>query len=503
MKAFLMHPGQDFDLGRELPANTADLVQDLELGTLFDAMAAGDQFLHAVARQAMLSSLTEPAEIIYRQRVLADCLAQPLVVRDIYGVAVEAIGREKREFLSLFRATPASVLNRSVRVLAIFLAQLRKLRTIAGEHAGDFGSAGFTRFFAMLAEELDDGFFSTAEGHLRALKFSHGVLISAALGTGNKGTGLVLREPREQRWIDRMPAGRRPGYSFQVPDRDSNGFQALSQLTDQGTNLVANALAQSCDHILSFFTMLCTELAFYVGCLNLHERLTSLGEPACCPVPVADGQTALSARGLYDACLTLTAGRRVAGNDLAADGKRLIMITGANQGGKSTFLRSVGVAQLMMQAGMFTPAHELRASLCRGVFSHYKREEDATMTGGKLAEELSRMSTVVGQLSAGSLLLCNESFASTHEREGAEIARQIIRALLDRGVRILFVTHLFDLAHGCYLEQSADALFLRAQRQADGTRSFRMVPGEPLPTSHGPDVYQRVFAVSPDHAAAC
>jgi hypothetical protein len=137
-------------------------------------MAAGDQFLHAVARRAILSSLTEPAEIIYRQRVLADCLAQPLVIRDIYGVAVDAVAREKREFFSLFRATPAAVLNRSVRVLAIFLAQLRKLRTIADEHAGDFGSAGFTRFFGMLAEELDDGFFGTAEGHLRKLKFGHG-----------------------------------------------------------------------------------------------------------------------------------------------------------------------------------------------------------------------------------------------------------------------------------------------------------------------------------------
>ena len=64
------------------------------------------------------------------------------------------------------------------------------------------------------------------------------------------------------------------------------------------------------------------------------------------------------------------------------------MITGANQGGKSTFLRSVGLAQLMMQCGMFVAAESLRASVGQRLFTHYKREEDAAMESGKLDEEL-------------------------------------------------------------------------------------------------------------------
>jgi DNA mismatch repair ATPase MutS len=54
-------------------------------------------------------------------------------------------------------------------------------------------------------------------------------------------------------------------------------------------------------------------------------------------------------------------------------------------------------------------------------FTHYKREEDATMTSGKFDEELSRMSEIADEIRPRSLLLCNESFASTNEREGAEI----------------------------------------------------------------------------------
>ena len=63
------------------------------------------------------------------------------------------------------------------------------------------------------------------------------------------------------------------------------------------------------------------------------------------------------------------------GNDVHGGGKSLVVITGANQGGKSTFLRSVGLAQLMMQCGMFVAA-EVTGPVCTGVFTHYKREED-------------------------------------------------------------------------------------------------------------------------------
>ena len=185
--------------------------------------------------------------------------------------------------------------------------------------------------------------------------------------------------------------------------------------------------------------MLRAELGFYVGCLNLRDQLTARGLPVCYPVPAALGEDRLGARGLYDASLALTlaaADGAVTGNDLAADGKQLIMITGANQGGKSTFLRSFGQAQLMLQAGMFAAAESFDASACSGIFTHFKREEDATMEQGKLDEELDRMSLIASRISAGALLLCNESFASTNEREGSEIARQIIRALTEGSIRV-------------------------------------------------------------------
>ncbi len=503
MKAFLMHPDQDFDLERELPANEAALTQDLELDTLVSAMALGDKFLFDISKRAVLASLTDPEAIVYRQRILADCLQHPSVIREIYQLAVEAIHNERRGFWLSVYSSPDSILYRSVSVLEMFVGMLKRLRAIADEHAAQFRSEGFTRLFAMLSDELGDEYFETVEAHLKELRFRRGVLLSAQLGRGNEGIRHVLRRPAEQSWMDRVARRSRSGYSFQIPDRDDNGARALSELRGKGINLVANALAQSTDHILSFFGMLRAELAFYVGCLNLHQRLVDKGEPTCFPVPVAPAEgPRLSARGLYEPCLALHLDQRVVGNALDADGKWLVMITGANQGGKSTLLRSVGLAQLMLQCGMFVAASSFRAGVCDGVFTHFKREEDAAMESGKLDEELRRMADIAEQIRPNCLLLCNESFASTNEREGSEIARQVVRALVETGIKVVYVTHLFDLAHGFYLAELDAALFLRAERQPDGRRTFRLVEGEPLPTSFGEDAYRRIFGTAVDATPA-
>jgi len=495
MKAFLMYKDRDFDL-TSLPANTDDLIQDLELNTLFEAMAMHDKFLQDVAKKAVLMSIHDPEEIAYRQQILKDCLEHPAIVREIYKITVDAIEGERKDLFSIFATKyPDSILHRSVRMLELFFEALMRLRHIADEQGGQFKSEGFVRFFGMLARELDDTYFGIVRNHLAQLEFPNGVLISAQLGKGNKGAHYVLRRPMYEKrsWMKRIFGKGEAEYSFEIADRDISGMQALSELRNKGINSTANALAQSTDHILGFFKMLRIELGFYVSCLNLHDKLLQKGEPVCIPVPFAMGRPIFRAQGLYDVCLTLKIEAKVVGNNLAADSKELMMITGANQGGKSTFLRSIGLAQLMMQCGMFVSAKQFTANVCNGVFTHYKREEDVTMKSGKLDEELGRMSKIADHIMPSCILLCNESFSSTNEREGSEIARQIIRAFLESGIKIFFVTHLFDLAQGFYNQKMDNALFLRAEREIDGRRTFKITEGEPLPTSYGEDLYRQIF----------
>jgi DNA mismatch repair ATPase MutS len=521
MKAFLMHRDRDFDpqqllarrekelrrhrgneqgleLRQVLPWNEAALRQDLGLDIVFNAMALDDRFLFDVAQAGILSSLSDLGAIRYRQDVYADCAKNTQIVRDIYRIAIEAIEGERKNYWSFFARYPSGILHRAVEVLQMFVGVLKRLRRIADQHAERFNSEGFSNLLSMLRSELSDDYFGEIETHLNRLKFRSGVLISAHLGKGNKGKNYVLRRPHrdDRSWLIRLLAEKPLSYSFQLHPRDEAGAQALAKLNDQGVNLVANALAQSTDHILSFFHMLRTELAFYIGCLNLHERLVQLGEPICFPDPAPAGQRKLSFSNLHDVSLALSMGKTVVGNDLRANHRDIIIITGANTGGKSTFLRSIGLAHLMMQAGMFVSAESFASELCDGIFTHYKREEDAAMESGKWDEELSRMSEIVDNIKSNSLVLFNESFGSTNEREGSEIASQIVSALLDRNVKVFFVTHLYHFAHTFFAHRSAAATFLRAERRPDGTRPFKLVEAEPLQTSYGPDLYRAIFGGS-------
>jgi len=498
VKAFLLHPDRDVDSDAALPPNEHALIQDLGLDALFAAMASGDGFLLDAARHLILSSVEDPAVILYRQRVLTDLLENPDVARRMYDVTVQAIeGGRKIWRGSLFSGYPDATLQNSVEAMNLLVDVLRELRQLAEQHRTQCGSAGLSAFFERLVTELGEDYLQVVQDHLRELRFTRGVLLGASLGNGNKGMGYVLRRGhRRPSWRERLTRGERSSYTMSIADRDESGAKAVAELRERAINLAANALAQSVDSVVAFLTTLRWELGSYLACINLRERLEQKGGPVCFPVPAGPGGSSLTARGLYDVSLSVQVDSRLVGNDVTADGTSLIMVTGANQGGKSTFLRSVGLARLMMQCGMFVAAESFSASTSARLFTRYRREEDATMTSGKLDEELARMRDIVDQIVPGSVALFNESFAATNEREGSEIARQIIRGLLESGVGIVFVTHLFDLAHSLYTEHHPGSLFLRADRRDDGHRTFRLVEGEPLPTSYGPDLYDRIFGPS-------
>jgi hypothetical protein len=496
VKAYLLYSDRDVDWEAGLPPGYEDLIQDLELGTLLQAMAAGDKLLYEVSAKVLLASLDDPEAIRYRQQVLADCLAHPEVIRNMYAVAAGAL-EDKRHLWGGYGGSyqnASSNLSGAVSHLEAYVARLRQLRQIADENGKEFRSGGVRRLFAALQRDLDDAYFEEISDHLKQLRFRAGVLIGARPDRDNSPAGLVLRAPGDtrRRWTERLGIGPRTTYSFTISPRDDAGGQILADLTSRGINQVANAAAQSADHIGSYFTMLRAELGFYVGCLNLAGRLAAKGAPVAVPDPAPLSPPAFSCTDLRDTCLALQSPEPVVGNDVHADGKQLVLITGANSGGKSTFLRSAGVAQLMMQCGLFVTARSYRANVTRGIFTHFIREEDTGMTSGRLDDELRRMSVIAGQIKPGYLMLFNESFAGTNEREGAEIGCQIVRALLETQIKVFFVTHRYALADRFRRQHAPATLFLRAERQSDGHRNYKLAVKDPLPTSYGEDLYYQL-----------
>ena len=508
MKARLLHRDRDFDRSSQLPWNEAALTTDLELTILVEAMSRGDAVVSAVARSAILTSFGNDIDTIrYRQEVLRDCLDNADVVREMYAIVAAASEREIDVGRSSLSRNPDWVLRWATATIDSHLGALERLRHVAEARRQSFTSAGLGGLFSSLTAELDADYCAAVRHHLGRLKFRDGMLLGAALGKGNKGGDYILLEPPAAGglgWAARLPwlarlIGRfrrqqTGAFGFTIDPFDETGVKALASLRDRGVALVAGALGESVEHIRGFLVALRSELAFYVGCVNLHERLRRIGIPTCVPVPAAPESSELAFDGLCEPALALTIGRVVVSNDVRADDKDLILVTGANQGGKSTFLRSVGLAQLMMQSGMFVTADAFRASLVDGIATHFRREEAADLDSGKLDDELARMSDIVDHVTPHMMIMFNESFAATNEREGSEIARQIMSPLIKRRLRLLAVTHFYELARSFAEEGEDKVLFLRAERRQDGSRSFRMVPAEPSPTGYGEDLYREIFS---------
>lgn len=495
MNVWLLHPDRAFDTQRPLPSHAATLSQDLDLTTLWSAMAQGDRELGALARMVMLRAAENDLDTVHhRQGVWEDTLHQPDAVRRLHQLATDTLVKRKEFWFSSFLRQPSSVLRTALRLMCFLVERLQALHDFAVQHEHSFRSAGLTRLCAQLRAECGPDYTEAAIRELRAMLSAPATVMTAALDAHGRCEHIVLQPPPERTafWRQWLP-GAEPRCSFELHPRDEAGARFLAELEDRALEDVAQVLTASCEHVTGYFEALQRELGFYLAALQLHDALQDRGVPMCTPVVAEAAALRLAATELRDAALALTHTGTVVGNDVDADGRGLVVITGANQGGKSSFLRACGLVQLMMQAGIFVCAQTYAGSLCTGVFTHYKREEDASLSHGKLDEELARLDAMASEIRPGALFLSNESFASTHEREGSELALQTVTALRACGVRVLAVSHLYDFTRRVADANADDTLFLRAERRADGTRSYRVVPGAPLPTSHGADVYQLVF----------
>jgi DNA mismatch repair ATPase MutS len=487
MKANLMFRDRDFDPKAKPCSGYEDLTKDLELDRLLANMAQNDEIIADACSAALFNPLDSPEsidEIRYRQENLLDALHNPDAVRRLYKITEK---KEKVTWYWLSSKYLSSVFSSAVGLLKVYIEMLMELRLVADEYLTGFRSEGFINLLTMIQRELSDEYFAEVSAHLNDLKDGKGTLISCTLGNNLQGVGYVLRRKNPinfwRRWLFSP--------SFTVAPRDDAGTRDLDNRCDRAINEAANALAQDAEHLESFFAMLRSELAFYVGCLNLSDRLRALGMPVCIPKILPLERQDRTWRGLYDASLALVKNAAVVGNELETAGKRLYIITGANQGGKSTFLRSIGQAQLMAQCGMFVGAESFTVPIRRGIFSHFKREEDPSLKSGHLDEELSRMNGIAGHLQNRSMVMLNESFASTNEREGSEICRQITQAFVENGIEVFSVTHLYTFA-AAFLNDN-ETQFLWAERLQSNERTFKVIPGKPLQTAFGIDLYDKVF----------
>ena len=491
MQVQLMFPDTQYRPTQDIEPQAADLLTDLQLEDVLQTMANGDKLIYQLARYTLVHPLTDVTTIRYRQQVLRDCLSLPDETAALYDLCTRALRTERSIYIGFIRSSPSAILHRARTVLGQLVPFLQELEEFARQQLPQVRSDGMRSLYSGLIEDLDEQFFAEAQDHLRRLAFRDGTIIGRRLGPGNSGVDDVLHPPEREPWAERIGISTKNSLSYQIPARDEAGAEELSAIEGRGLNQVANATAQAADFLRGFFEFLHREIGFYLGCVNLHRRLTALSQPMCFPEILEEGTDLLRGSEVYDPHLPLSGERQVIRNEVGPGARSGIVITGANSGGKSTLLRAIGVAQLMTQAGMFAPAYAWSARPAPTIFSHFAREEDSGMVGGRFFDELRRLSAIVEHTRPGGMLLMNETFAGTNEAEAADLGADVFGALRERHVSVFLVTHNFEMA-GRLVANDDSLLSLRAERLESGRRSFRLLPAEPLPTSFGKDIYERL-----------
>lgn len=481
-----------------------DLIKDLNLSVILSAMAEKDECIYSVCQSVLLSPIKQEKILKFRQQMVMDACEDP----EFYRKAYELASRAMRDFeknktqgqKNTRERSKTQQIYDSLQMLLVqtgYLEQLKEhMRTEEAERTD-----GMTALAKKLREFYSDEFAAELRRLVEDMAFlldGGRLVLTAGIGGGMKCSDVVVNrlEPVDYRQMGKVRRALRwLVLHFLSPEaiclKETALKQEAAQMETNGLHYTLQIYQRFIREFQDFFEQFRNETGFYVGCGNLYRRLSNLGMKVSYP-RVSGEADGTECRELYELSMALTTLCNPVPNSFA-DNCRLHLISGANQGGKSTFLRSFGIAQVMMQAGLFVPAEYFVSPLYDNILTHFTRREDSSMNSGRLVEEIKRLNQIVDMITSRSLLLFNETFSSTTEREGGQIAESMIQAMYDSGVHVFMVTHLFVFASRMYGKKLEKARFMSAERREDGVRTFKIIDHEPTETSYGLDLYEEII----------
>lgn len=242
------------------------------------------------------------------------------------------------------------------------------------------------------------------------------------------------------------------------------------------------------------------EIIFYIRFSELCEKIRAKNLPLCKAEVMDKSKRDCFATDIYNIKLAIKA---VNGDDISIvtnefvfdESKRIYILTGPNRGGKTTVTQAVGLAFLLAQNGIYVPASSMKFSPCDNIFTHFPADENDTVDLGRLGEESKRLSEIFDVATKQSLILLNESLATTNVAEGLYIAKDVVKAMRYLGTRAIFNTHMHELARNLDEVNNSVEGDSRVESMVtgvdEGRRSFKVFIAPPQGVSYAKDIAEK------------
>lgn len=193
------------------------------------------------------------------------------------------------------------------------------------------------------------------------------------------------------------------------------------------------------------------EIHFYVAYGEFVSRLSG-PEISFCRPQVSSTSKDVRVEATFDVALAdklVGEHRRLVTNDLFLDDdERIFIVTGPNQGGKTTFARTFGQLHYLARIGVPVPGRAARIFLCDAILTHFEKEEDLTDLRGKLEDDLVRVRAILERATSSSVVILNEVFTSTTFRDALFLSQNVLRRIATLDALCVWVTFVDELASG-------------------------------------------------------